>query len=109
MVVVGKWILFYDWNCDGDYCQVEITFNSNGTLSSPPAHGKWVQVEGMISWQYDNMTTTYSGNIVGNAMVGLMSTFTGWNGCWYATKTVVAKKMVAERKPMLNVIGNKAQ
>jgi hypothetical protein len=105
-----KWVLHYDWNCDGSYSQVDITFNANGTFSLPPSStGKWVQVEGMILWQFDNLKTTYGGNVAGSAMTGLMSTFGGLKGCWYAIKAGATTMTAKERKPELDVAGNKAK
>jgi hypothetical protein len=109
MVVSGKWTLHFDWNCDGSYSQVDITFDNNGNFStSEGLTGKWVQVEGMILWQYANKCT-YGGNVAGNAMTGLMSTFAGLKGCWYAIKAGATTKLVAERKPEFDTAGNKAK
>jgi hypothetical protein len=84
----GQWTLHYSWGCSGSYTQVGITFNTNGAFSIPSQNlaGKWVQNDGMILFQFDTSKTTYGGNVAGNAMVGMQSTFTGSNGCWYATK-----------------------
>ena len=109
MVVTGKWTLHYDWNCDGSYSQVDMTLNANGTFSLPPYTGKWVQVEGMILWQFDNSKTSYGGNVAGNAMTGLMSTFAGLKGCWYAIKSGATTMLLIERKPEFDVTGNKAK
>jgi hypothetical protein len=109
MVVSGKWTLHFDWNCDGSYSQVDMTFNSNGTFSLAPYTGKWVQVEGMILWQFDNSNTSYGGNNAGSAIKGLMSTFGGLNGCWYGIKAGATTLLMAERKPMFDVAGTKAK
>jgi hypothetical protein len=106
MSVVGQWTLFYGWGCSGSYSQAAMTINANGTFAIGSLTGKWVQVEGMVTWQFDNKAT-YGGNVVGGAMVGLMSTFTGLNGCWYAIK---ARAMAAkEEKPEYDAAGNKAK
>jgi hypothetical protein len=56
------------------HIQVTITFNDNGTfISSDWDSGKWMQVNGMILWQYDGLKTAYGGYIVENAMIGSMS------------------------------------
>jgi len=64
----------------------------------------------MILFQYDGVpATTYGGNFVGNAIVGMMSTFKGLNGCWYAI-TVGSTIMPAEEaKPEFDTSGNKTK
>ncbi|MGE5343352.1 MAG: hypothetical protein ACM3SY_17935 [Candidatus Omnitrophota bacterium] len=82
---VGSWNYYYSWGCNGRYSSTTITFNSNGTFSTPGYTGRWYQVEGQIIWKYSS-GTIYSGTIVGNAMMGMMVTTTGTTGCWYCTK-----------------------
>ena len=84
--VTGSWTLYFDWNCDGSYTSVGLTINANGTFTTGSS-GKWTQLEGMIEWKFDNTTTAYGGNVLGDAMVGSMSTFNGLDGCWYALKS----------------------
>lgn len=62
----------------------------------------------MILWQYDGLKTTYGGNVVGSAMSGAMSTFTGLKGCWYAIKAGATMMKAEERKPEFNSTGSKA-
>ena len=64
----------------------------------------------MILWEFDQSPkTVYGGNIAGSAMTGLMSTFTGSKGCWYAIKSGATTMLVMERMPELDVLGNKAK
>jgi hypothetical protein len=107
MAINGQWNIHYGWSCSGSYVQVEITFNNNGTFSVPSQNlaGKWVQNDGMILFQFDISKTTYGGNFVGNAMVGIMSTFTGLNGCWYAIRQGSTIMRIEERKPELDASG----
>jgi hypothetical protein len=86
-----------------------MNINNDGTFNIPSENntGKWIQVDGMILWQYDNKAT-YRGNIAGNVMACLNSTFSGLNGCWYAIKadtTMLAKEEMAE----FDSAGNKAK
>ena len=84
MSIVGDWTLYYDWGCGGSYTAAGITFNNDGTFSTSEDEvsetGKWVQNDGMVLFQFDSFKTTYGGNLAGNVMVGIMSTFAGLNG-----------------------------
>jgi hypothetical protein len=106
MTINGQWTLHYSWGCNGTYIQVPITFNSDGTFINQSLKGKWVQNDGMILFQFDNKAT-YGGNFAGNAMVGMMSTFTGSNGCWYAIRAGSTIVSTEEHKPELDASGNK--
>ena len=89
----GEWMLFYDWGCSGRYGNTPITFSSDGTFSSPPYTGKWYESEGKIMWRFDTApNTAYSGDQVGLAMIGIISTFAGLNGCWYALPLAALRK-----------------
>jgi hypothetical protein len=92
MSIVGKWTFHYSWGCNGQYITDTVTFNANGTFADSQGHGgNWSENPpgnpGMMELQYTPPTrTTYAGNVQGGAMVGMMSTFGGDQGCWYATK-----------------------
>lgn len=109
MAIEGQWTLHYGWGCTGNYGQAGITFNNNGTFSIPSQNytGKWTQQDGMILFQFDTSKTTYGGNFAGNAMVGLMSTFTGLNGCWYAIR--MGSTIAEEGKAEYTASGDKAK
>lgn len=81
---VGTWNYYYDWSCNGGYGSTTITFNADGTFTSTPYTGKWYMVQGYIMWIYSS-GTTYSGTIIGGAMVGMMNANT-MTGCWYCSK-----------------------
>jgi len=87
MAVSGSWKFFFDWGCDGSYSNTTITFNANGTFKTGEGlTGKWVQVQGMISWLYDGTPgTVYAGNVIGGAIAGMQTTWGGGNGCFYCT------------------------
>ncbi len=84
--VIGTWKIFVDWNCNGSYANTTITFNNNGTFSSPSGAGKWSQHDGKIIWAFgETPNAVYGGDLVDAAMVGIMSNFTNsQSGCWYA-------------------------
>jgi hypothetical protein len=113
MSIVGEWILHYDWGCSGSYSQTGITFNNDGTFStSEEEAGKWAQTDGMILFQFDqwdSIRTNYGGNSAGNAIVGMMSTFAGSNGCWYAIRVGSTTMLAKERKPEFDASGKKAK
>lgn len=95
--VVGTWNYNYDWGCSGGYASTTITFNNDGTFSDGfGSTGKWYKVGCYVIWEYTN-NTTYAGNLIGGAMMGMMATT--WNnskGCWYCTKTTWKKIMKME-------------
>jgi hypothetical protein len=80
MSIVGTWTFYYSWGCNGVYFQDEVTFNSNGTFAdSQGGAGNWSEDPGMMELQYNPpLRTNYSGNVHGNAMVGMSTTFSGF-------------------------------
>jgi hypothetical protein len=103
----GQWTLHYDWGYTENYFQAEMNLNGDGTLSLPPNRtARWVENDGKIMWRLDNSPTVYSGDIIGQSMVGIMSTFQGRNGCWYATKGFSPTMAFEAHKPELDVAGN---
>lgn len=84
MAVPGTWTMFYDWGCDGNPGQITMTFNSNGTWSGSGFSGNWASVSGMVTFNFSSGPAVYGGNFAGGSMTGIMSTFSGSNGCWWA-------------------------
>ncbi|MFZ1135931.1 MAG: hypothetical protein WAN69_13350 [Candidatus Korobacteraceae bacterium] len=109
MSIVGKWTFHYSWGCNGTYIQDEVTFNANGTFADSQGHGgNWSEDPGMMELQYTPpIRTTYAGNVQGNAMVGISSTFSGLQGCWYAVKEGIVIFTAAEKKATHDLAGNK--
>jgi hypothetical protein len=104
----GEWTLNFDWGCTGNYAQAPMTLVGNGTLSVLTNEtGEWVENDGKIMWRFDTGPAVYSGDIIGPAMVGIMSTFQGLNGCWYATVGSSTTMAFAARKPEHDVAGNR--
>lgn len=91
MSIPGTWNSYYDWGCTGHYLHDTVTFNAGGTFTdSQGGAGHWSSHDGQILLQYNNsLHTAYEGSVVDNAIVGISSTFTGSNGCWYAIKATV--------------------
>jgi hypothetical protein len=84
MQLSGSWILVHDWICDGSYKGTKMTIGSDGPFAdSDGKRGKWVQRAGMITLKYENMETTYAGNLASKSVTGISTNFSGLNGCFY--------------------------
>ena len=84
MTFPGKWTLYYDWRCDGNYNSTPITVAADSTWTNSEGYkGHWVQAAGMITFQFTGYHTTYSGNLASKSVTGIMSNFGGTNGCFY--------------------------
>ena len=84
MPVPGNWTLFYDWGCGGAYDSTSMTINADGTFTDGQGDsGVWIQAAGMLTFKFNNFTTTYSGNLADLSVTGIQSTFEGLNGCFY--------------------------
>ena len=108
MSVPGTWNLHFSWGCSGAYSPNTLTFNANGTWSGGGFNGNWAQVGGMIELNIAGSATVYAGNVQGGAMVGMMTTFGGLSGCWYATSasgTAFAKTQQEPAHQKLNLAG----
>lgn len=109
MSIVGKWTFHYSWGCNGTYFQDEVTFKADGTFADSQGHGgNWSEDPGMMELQYTPpIRTTYAGNVQGNAMVGISSTFEGFKGCWYAIKEGIQIFTAAQKKATHDLAGTK--
>jgi hypothetical protein len=90
---VGLWALHFDWGPKGNYYWTPIYFNFDGTFGylAGANDGTWTQVDDMIIWRFKKQpntenNTVYSGNATRNFMSGLMFSFQGEKGHWYAIK-----------------------
>ena len=84
MSVPGSWTLHYDWNSTGTYASTSMTIAPNNTWSNGEGyHGTWVHVAGILTFQFDNLKTTYSGNLADKSVTGINTTFGGLNGSFY--------------------------
>jgi hypothetical protein len=107
MSIVGTWTFHYSWGCNGVYFQDKVTFNSDGTFAdSQGGAGNWSEDPGMMELQYNPpLRTNYSGNVQGNAMVGMSTTVSWFEGCWYAIKDGTQTFTRAEREPTHELAG----
>jgi hypothetical protein len=85
LTIVGKWILFYDWNCDGKYYSTTMKVESGGSWAMPKFNytGEWVTGRRIFMFTFDNTLTTYSGVICDKEIRGIMTTWSGLQGCFY--------------------------
>jgi hypothetical protein len=107
MNIVGTWTLNHYWPNNGMYIATDIVFNSDGTFVCDAGKnaGKWAQYENMILLNFSDGPAIYGGNIVGNSMNGLMTTF-DQTGCWYAV-TEATRKDAKKPKLEFDVSGKK--
>jgi hypothetical protein len=82
MTIAGNWILHYSWGCSSTYGQTSIIFNGDGTFTGPYT-GKWRQQSGTLMLSFDGGPAKYGGTVNGSVGSGVMSTFSGLDGCWY--------------------------
>jgi|ERR1700680_90065 hypothetical protein len=98
MPVPGNWTLHYDWNSTGTYGSTPMTIAPNNTWTNGQGyHGPWVQVAGILTFQFDSSKTTYSGNLADKSVTGINTTFGGLNGSFYMLEAGAAAAQVAER------------
>jgi hypothetical protein len=122
---VGLWTLHFDWGPKGNYNWSSIYFNFDGTFGflAGAKDGTWTQVDDLIMWRFKRQpemenNTVYSGNATRNFMSGLMFSFDGTKGHWYAVKkgtkvfgiqekTKLPYIEEKESKPKLDPVGRK--
>jgi hypothetical protein len=90
---VGLWTIHFDWGPKGWYYWASLYFNFDGTFGylAGANDGTWTQVDDLIIWRFKRQSgtennTTFSGNATRNFMSGLMFSFDGEKGHWYAVK-----------------------
>jgi hypothetical protein len=107
---VGLWTLHFDWGPSGNYHWTPLYFNFDGTFAylAGANEGTWTQVDDNIIWRFKRLpetenNTVYSGNCTRNLMSGIMLSFQGERGHWFAVKkgTKVYSTMDAEAIPYL--------
>jgi hypothetical protein len=98
--IIGTWTGYVAWGCSGppihDTSTVW-TFKADGTWSYEFGGGHWVQVEGLVFWNFTNAAgLVYTANVTRNALDGIMgyavSGSSPGSGCFYAVRQEAAAK-----------------
>ena len=87
---LGRWMLTFDWDCDGSTDEDEVIFNSDSSFGDEDNQnlGEWSAEGTSVRWEHDeDPNALYRGSISGRYMSGTMSTTDGSTGCWTARKT----------------------
>jgi hypothetical protein len=113
--IAGPWILHYSWGATGNYAQVTLNFNSDGTFTGA-GNGKWVQQDGTLLLSFDTGPAKYAGTVDGNIGTGAMSTYAGLDGVWYLSRqgttgiiASIAFAALAEVDPAGNPVAKKME
>jgi M6 family metalloprotease-like protein len=91
--VVGTWaVVAVDWGCTGSVLKAgPFTFNADGSWTYSFGGGRWIQVGGIVAWNFTNAAgLIYAANISANAMSGIMGYATSGStlkGCFYALRS----------------------
>jgi hypothetical protein len=90
--VVGTWNSFVDWGSTGKpIVALPLTFNADGSWSYPFGGGRWVQIEGMYFFNFDNAAgLVYTANVTLDTVSGIMGYAVNGsnpgNGVWWGTR-----------------------
>jgi hypothetical protein len=92
--VVGSWDGHVAWGCSGPGVSDPSTqwaFKADGTWSYEFGGGHWIQVEGLVAWNFTNAAgLIYTANVTRNALDGIMgyavSGASPGSGCFYAIR-----------------------
>lgn len=74
--IAGTWNGFVAWGDSGppvSDASTVWTFNANGTWTYEFGGGRWIQVEGLVTWNFNNAPgLIYTANVTRNAIDGIM-------------------------------------
>jgi hypothetical protein len=74
--IVGTWTGFVAWGDSGPPVSDQSTiwtFKADGSWTYEFGGGRWVQVEGLVTWNFTNATgLIYTANVTRNAIDGIM-------------------------------------
>jgi hypothetical protein len=112
--VVGTWIGHVAWGCSGapvSNSSTVWTFHSDGTWTYEFGGGFWIQVEGLVAWNFKAdkneppivaSSLVYTANVTRNALDGIMgypvSGASPGTGCFYAVRQEEAVREAAVRE-----------
>lgn len=102
--VVGTWTGHVAWGCSGPPVSdgsTIWTFKADGTWSYEFGGGRWIQVEGLVAWNFTNANgLIYTANVTRNALDGIMGYAIAGGlgtGCFYAVRQEAGAKAVAPK------------
>ena len=92
--IVGNWDGHVAWGCSGPAVSdgsTQWTFNADGSWSYEFGGGRWIQVEGLVAWNFTNAAgLIYTANVTRNALDGIqgyaVSGASPGTGCFYAVR-----------------------
>ena len=103
--IVGTWQTFIAWGDSGSpvsSSNTVFTFNSDGSWTYQFGGGRWIQVEGLVAWNFTNAAgLMYTANVTRNALDGIMgyaTTGSSGTGAFYAVRqqpAAAAEEMAA--------------
>lgn len=94
--VVGNWDGHVAWGCSGPAvsdASTQWTFKADGSWAYEFGGGRWVQVEGLVFWNFTNAAgLVYTANVTRNALDGIQGypVAGGATGCFYAVRKEAA-------------------
>ena len=103
--VVGNWDGHVAWGCSGpaiSNASTQWTFKADGTWTYEFGGGRWIQVEGLVFWNFTNAAgLIYSANVTRNALDGIQGypVAGGSTGCFYAVRKEAAGAAVPAAAP----------
>jgi hypothetical protein len=98
--IVGDWDGHVAWGCSGpgvSNSSTQWSFKADGTWNYAFGGGRWVQVEGLVFWNFTNAAgLVYAANVTRNALDGIQGYLNagGITGCFYAVRKEAAAKAV---------------
>lgn len=110
--VVGTWTGYVAWGCSGppvSDSSTVWTFNADGTWTYEFGGGRWIQVEGLVAWNFSAdigepqaaASLIYTANVTRNALDGIMgypvAGSSPGTGCFYAVRHEGAAPKAAVR------------
>jgi len=100
--IVGTWTGYVAWGCSGPPVSSSATvwtFNADGSWTYEFGGGRWIQVEGLVAWNFKADTNeppivaedlVYTANVTRNALDGIMgypvAGASPGTGCFYAVR-----------------------
>ena len=92
--LTGDWIIYYDWDCTGEYAgPITLSFYPDQTFSVTESGysipGTWGITDTRVDFIFDEYPNTHYIGTVDSAsshMEGTMSNLDGGSGCWYGDR-----------------------